>query len=311
METRFRSHLSRGRRSHLSRGRRGHPLDAAGFAALLVLCGTLAAGATSASATAPAVAAPTPMPAAAAPKAFVGQPQPVPILLYHHVESYKAGYYLTHVGTSQFAGQLWYLRHYGYHPVTLARVYAAWTGGARLPRRPVVLSFDDGFLDQYTNAARLLHRYRYPAVLDLVVHNGTRLSRAMVRRMITWGWEVDSHTLTHPLLTRLGASALRRQLVESRRIIRQLYHVPADFLCYPGGVYDRTVVRAVRAAGYLGATCIHYGRATPHSLFAMPRIAVYWGESLGTFGRRMRTAPRMVAAPGSHQLRPHLAALTR
>ena len=56
-------------------------------------------------------------------------------------------------------------------------------------------------------------------------------------------------------------------------------------------------MRAVRAAGYFGATSIRYGRATPHGRFAMPRIAVYWGESLGTFGSRMRTAPRLTAAP--------------
>lgn len=238
-------------------------------------------------------------PAASAPRAFVKHPRAVPILVYHHVQSYQAGYYLLYASTSQFARQLWYLHHNGYHPVTLDQVYAAWTGGPRLPRRPVVLSFDDGYVDQYTNAARLLRRYHYPAVLNLVVHNGTALSRAMVRRMIAWGWEVDSHTLTHPLLTRLSASQLRYQLVASRRVIRRRFHVPVHFLCYPGGIYNRTVVRAVRAAGYLGATTIHYGRATPHGRFAMPRIAVYWGESLGAFGSRMRTAPRMTPAASS------------
>jgi peptidoglycan/xylan/chitin deacetylase (PgdA/CDA1 family) len=266
-------------------------LTAACFALLLVTCGALAAT------RAPSAAAAAS--AAASSRAFVKHPQAVPILVYHHVQSYKAGYYLLYVGTSQFAGQLSYLHHNGYHPVTLQRVYDAWTGGARLPRRPVVLSFDDGYLDQYTNAAHLLRRYHYPAVLNLVVHNGTPLSGAMVRRMIAWGWEVDSHTLTHPLLTHLTSSQLRHQLVASKRILKRRFHVPVDFLCYPGGIYNSRVMRAVRAAGYLGATSIHYGRATPHGRFAMPRIAVYWGESLGAFGSRMRAAPRMTAAPGS------------
>jgi peptidoglycan/xylan/chitin deacetylase (PgdA/CDA1 family) len=240
--------------------------------------------------------------AAPSARAFVRHPQPVPILVYHHVQATKAGYYLMYVGTSQFASQLWYLHHNGYHPVTLRRVYDAWMGRAKLPRRPVVLSFDDGYVDQYANAARLLHSYHYPAVLDIVVHSGTALSRAMVRRMIAWGWEIDSHTLTHPLLTHLSSSQLRYQLVESKRILMHRYHVPVDFLCYPGGIYNSRVMHAVRAAGYLGATSIHYGRATPRSRFAMPRIAVYWGESLGTFGNRMRTAPRMSPALGSSDL---------
>jgi len=242
--------------------------------------------------------------AAAAPsaRAFVKHPQAVPILVYHHVQATEAGYYLMYVGTSQFADQLWYLRHNGYHPVTLDQVWDAWMGRTKLPHRPVVLSFDDGYVDQYANAARLLRRYHYPAVLDLVVHNGTALSRAMVRKMIAWGWEVDSHTLTHPLLTHLSSSQLRYQLVTSKRILMHRYHVPIDFLCYPGGIYDRTVIRAVHAAGYLGATSIHYGRAIPRWRFAMPRIAVYWGESLGTFGRRMRTAPQMSPELGSREL---------
>ena len=136
-------------------------------------------------------------------------------------------------------------------------------------------------------------------MLNLVVHSGTALSGAMVRRMIAWGWEIDSHTLTHPLLTHLSSSQLRYQLVQSRRVLKHRFRVPVDFLCYPGGIYDRRVMRAVRAAGYLGATSIHYGRATPRGRFAMPRIAVYWGESLGAFGSRMRTAPRMIATQES------------
>jgi peptidoglycan/xylan/chitin deacetylase (PgdA/CDA1 family) len=272
-------------------------LTGACLAVVLATCGAVAA----------AGAAPAAAPSVVTPRAFVKHPRAVPILVYHHVQSYEAGYYLTYVGTSQFASQLWYLHHNGYHPVTLRRVYDSWAGRAKLPRRPVVLSFDDGYLDQYTNAARLLHRYHYPAVLDLVVDNGTALSRAMVRRMIVWGWEVDSHTLTHPLLTHLSPAQLRHQLVASKRIIRRRFHVPADFLCYPGGIYDSRVMRAVRKAGYLGATTIHYGRATPRGRFAMPRIAVYWGESLGAFGDRMRTAPRMTPAAGRLEAIPRAA----
>ena len=213
---------------------------------------------------------------------------PVPILVYHHVQGYLAGDYLMYVGTSQFAGQLRYLHRYGYHPVTMRQVWDAWTGKKKLPRRPVVLSFDDGYPDQYFNAARQLRRYRWPAVLNLVVHRGTALSNAQVRRMVRWGWEIGSHTLGHPILTRCPSATLRRELVLSRRILHHDFGVSVDFLCYPGGIYDRRVMRAARNAGYLAATSIRYGAATPRGRFALPRIAVYWGESLATFGSRMR-----------------------
>lgn len=214
----------------------------------------------------------------------------VPILVYHHVQSYLGGNYLLYVGTWQFAGELSFLRHHGYHPVTMTQVWDDWTGGERLPSRPVVLSFDDGYADQYANAARQLRRYHWPAVLDLVVDRGTALSNAMVRRMVRWGWEIASHTVNHYVLTRVSPATLRRQLVDSRRILRHEFGQPVDFFCYPGGVYDRRVERAVKSAGYLAATSVRYGAATPARRLALPRIAVYWGESLGTFGSRMRRA---------------------
>ena len=215
---------------------------------------------------------------------------PVPILVYHHVQGYLGGSYLMYVGTSQFAGQLRYLRSHGYHPVTMRQVWDDWTGKADLPRHPVVLSFDDGYPNQYFNAARQLRRYRWPAVLNLVARRGTTLSDAQVRRMVRWGWEIGSHTLSHPILTRCSAATLRRELVLSRRILHHELDVPVDFLCYPGGAYDGRVMRAARDAGYLAVTSIRYGAATPRGRFALPRIAVYWGESLSTFGSRMRQA---------------------
>jgi peptidoglycan/xylan/chitin deacetylase (PgdA/CDA1 family) len=215
---------------------------------------------------------------------------PVPILVYHHVQRHLAGYYLLYAGTSQFASQLRYLRSHGYHPVTMQQVWDDWTGKADLPRRPVVLSFDDGYPDQYFNAARQLRRYHWPAVLNLVVHRGTGLSDAQVRHMVKWGWEIGSHTLDHAILTHCSSAALRRELVDSRRALQHKFGVLVDFLSYPGGRFDGRVMRAAHDAGYLAATSIRYGAATPRGRFALPRIAVYWGESLATFGSRMRQA---------------------
>ncbi len=233
-----------------------------------------------------ASAAPKP---GASPHGWVRQ-TPVPILVYHHVQRHLAGYYLLYVGTSQFASQLRYLRSHGYHPVTMQQVWDDWTGKQRLPRHPVVLTFDDGYPDQYFIAAPQLRTYRWPAVLNLVVDRGTKLSDSQVRHMVRWDWEIGSHTPHHPILTHCSPAALRRELVDSRRALEHKFGVPVDFVCYPGGISDRRVMRAARAAGYLAATSIHYGAATPRGRNAFPRIAVYWGESLATFGRRMRQA---------------------
>jgi peptidoglycan/xylan/chitin deacetylase (PgdA/CDA1 family) len=266
--------------------KRRRPRSAALWLALLCAAAAAALFAPAAWGADGASSAPEP---GASPRAWARH-TPVPILVYHHLQGYLAGNYLMYVGTSQFASQLWHLRHQGYHPVTMQQVWDAWTGGEKLPRRPVVLSFDDGYPDQYSNAARQLRRYHWPAVLNLVVYRGMALSDAQVRRMVKWGWEIGSHTLDHPILTRVSSATLRRELVLSRRILHHKFDVQVDFLCYPGGVYDGRVMRAARDAGYLAATSIRYGAATPHGRFALPRIAVYWGESLSKFGSRMRQA---------------------
>ena len=253
-------------------------------AALIAAGSVPSAGAASGAA---AVASPTPQ---ASPRAFVKHPQAVPILVYHHVQSYKAGYYLIYVGTAQFASQLSYLHHNGYHPVTLRRVYDAWTGRAKLPRRPVVLSFDDGYRSDWRAAAPILQRIGWPGVLNLcmnAVHAHGDLPVPLVHGLVRAGWEIDDHTLTHPDLTTLDAAGLHREIVVSRAVLQALSGEPVSFFCYPSGRYDATVVAAVKAAGFVGATTTDVGLATPTDLFTLARVRVHRAMSLAAFAHSL------------------------
>ena len=221
---------------------------------------------------------------------FVAHPQPVPILVYHQISTVENNSRLLVISPAEFRAQLAYLRRHHYHPVTLQLVFDAWRGKARLPVHPVVLTFDDGYASQYRYAAKLLRSYRWPAVLNGIVKNivaGGPMRPAYVRQMIAWGWELDSHTITHHVLTRLSSAAVRKELVGSRATLRRMFRVPVNFFCYPGGDYDRRVERAVARAGYLAATGTRYAAAVPAERFALPRIYCYWGEPLSVFGRRL------------------------
>jgi peptidoglycan/xylan/chitin deacetylase (PgdA/CDA1 family) len=229
--------------------------------------------------------------------------QPVPILLYHHVLGKAKGPPLVVMSLARFRAQLAYLAAHDYQAVTLRRVYDAWTGEGKLPPKPVVITFDDGYADQVRNAAPVLREYDWPAELDVVssaLHMGsnapaTSLTPDMVQGLLDAGWGLESHSVSHADLTRLHGAKLRWQLRESRRRLEQLFDVPVDFFCYPGGMYSRRVKLAVRAAGYLAATGTRYGAATPRDLFSLPRIYCYGRESLNVFGERLR---RTLAAAG-------------
>jgi peptidoglycan/xylan/chitin deacetylase (PgdA/CDA1 family) len=109
----------------------------------------------------------------------------------------------------------------------------------------------------------------------------------MVQSLLDDGWGLESHSENHLDLTRLWGTELRHELIDSRARLEELFGVPVDFFCFPGGIYDKRVKLAVRRAGYRGATGTRYGAATPRDLFSLARIYAYGGESMGTFGSRL------------------------
>ena len=218
--------------------------------------------------------------------------RPVPILNYHVIGDPPAGapFPELYVGRDTFAAQLRWLRAHGYQAVSLRRVYDYWRRGLALPPKPIVLSFDDGYRGQFTNARPLLRRYHWPGVLNLAVQNvlDGRLTVAQLRTMVRDGWEVDAHSLTHPDLTTLDRAELRRQVAGSRRWIHRRLGVPVDFFCYPAGRYDRAVVAAVRAAGFLGGTTTNPGPASrAQGLFTLDRIRVNRSDGVTGLAARL------------------------
>lgn len=216
----------------------------------------------------------------------------VPILMYHVLGTPPASAPLPElwVSKARFSEQLAALSRAGYQAVTLKAVVAAWRRGGPLPRKPVVLSFDDGYLSQATIAAPAMRRYGWPGVLNLTLHNLGKdgLPRHLAQDMVKAGWQFDSHTLTHPDLRTLDDARLRRELVESRRQIREELGVTPRFFCYPAGKYDARVEAAVRAAGYEGATTVEPGLATrADDPFRWPRIRITNADTGAALLRRL------------------------
>ena len=217
---------------------------------------------------------------------------PVPILMYHVLSAPPADapYPELYVPPADFAGQVAWLAAHGYHAVTLQRVFDSWRGAAALPAKPVVLSFDDGYLSDVKTALPVLKARHWPGVLNLEVANlkpvwGIRPPG--VRKLLAAGWEVDAHTLTHPDLTTLDAARLREEVTGSRTAIRKMFHVPVNFFCYPAGRYDAAAIAAVQQAGYLGATTTNYGLAKPSDLYTLSRVRVSGSDGVKGFAAKL------------------------
>jgi peptidoglycan/xylan/chitin deacetylase (PgdA/CDA1 family) len=211
----------------------------------------------------------------------------VPILMYHVIAAPPAGapFPGLYVMPQEFAAQMQALKAAGWHAVTLDQLRAYWQHGARLPAgKPIVLTFDNGYQSQYTQALPVLKRLGWVAdeniqLAGLPPSQGG-LTDAQVRGLIAAGWELDTQGISHADLITLDAAGLHYQVTTARQILERRYHVPVNWFCYPSGHYNSTVVAAVKSAGFVGSTTVVPGWAAPSTdRYTLPRLRVLGGTT--------------------------------
>lgn len=225
------------------------------------------------------------------------------VLSYHAVsERWPAALSVT---PERFEAQLRFLVSRGYLGRTLSEAVHGETG-----ERIVAVTFDDAFRSVLEHALPILTRLGLPATvfvptdfpdggpmtwpgIDMWLggeHESELLPLAWddLRRLAAAGWEIGSHSCSHPFLSRLGQAELEQELGESRRRVEQELGRPCRSLAYPYGDHDERVVRAAGATGYQAA-CTVPRRLTWPAPLVWPRIGVYHGNSLLAF--RAKVSP--------------------
>lgn len=215
---------------------------------------------------------------------------PVPILEYHVLgrPQTEVPYPDLYVPRASFRKQMDWLEEQGYEAVTLEQVEEAWYQGGTLPAKPMVISFDDGYRPQYTFALPTLRKHGWPGVLNLKA-KGSDLYESNVEAMLEAGWELAAHTINHSDLTTLEGEALEEEVAGSRKLLQDEYAVPVKNFCYPSGRFDSTVIAAVEAAGYVGATTEIPGLATKDHPFELARIEVLGSWTVGDLAEAIRS----------------------
>lgn len=218
----------------------------------------------------------------------------IPILNYHKVDNL---YHSLSLSPAEFEEQIRYLADNGYHSITPDQLLGYLKHGKALPNKPVLITFDDGYADNYHNAYPILKKYGFTATIFLVTSFMDRDPRyitwAQVREMVDHGFVFGSHTVAHTALTKVTAQQATQELVESRQEMeRQLGQSPRYF-AYPTGAYNLQVENLVRKAGYKAAFTIRYGQAGSESdLFALERIPIFKSsETFRSFFIRLNGAP--------------------
>lgn len=237
-------------------------------------------------------------------RSVMGGPR-VPILMYHDVAPLAPTgleKYVVHPGA--FARQMRWLRLRGYTAVDLDLVLDGWAGRRRLPRRPVVITFDDGFRTLLDHAVPVLKDLGFTATFFLVAGLTGRSSIWLrdalsadlplmswddARALEARGFHCQCHTMSHPHLTALTEAACREELAASRaRLAEELGH-PAHHLAYPFGDYDDHVRRVADEEGFRSACSVHRGRASAaDDHLALRRIPIDGSDTLLDFANRLR-----------------------
>jgi peptidoglycan/xylan/chitin deacetylase (PgdA/CDA1 family) len=223
----------------------------------------------------------------------------VPILMYHHVSAKPAknalDFGLT-VKTPDFAAQMDYLAKNGYHPITLTDIFDHLYYGMVLPKHPIVISFDDGYEDNYTDAFPILQKHHFVAEINIITGmiGHSYLTWDQIRQMAAAGIEIGSHTIHHISLASASAQTAEQELLDSKATLEKKLNMPIQFFCYPSGepfhhgspAQQQLITKLLYQDGYIGALLDPGAESVIQNArlpYQLPRIRVAGGETLAGF----------------------------
>lgn len=232
-------------------------------------------------------ASPSATPKTASPSAVIhqnwGRSVNVPILTYHYIglnpkPSDRMRDNLS-VHPDVFDDQLSVLKAHGYNPITLDTLYAALKGTTTLPAKPIVLTFDDGYVDFYHNAFPILRKYGFHAVSFIptgLMDQGYYLHWDQIKEMDSSGLiSFQAHSIHHPNLMSLSSAQVDHELTKSKQVLESKLGKTVNFMAYPYGAANEFTWNAAKKAGYLGAVGTWYGTfESEGTLYDLPRVKI-------------------------------------
>ena len=232
----------------------------------------------------------------------------MPIIMYHRVVDSpdEVGVHGTYVTKELFKKHMQVLKDNGYRTVTFKELAEDHLLTKRFDKgnKFVVLTFDDGYEDNYRVMFPILKEFGAKAVIFLLSeskynewdvnnpHNPEKrfdlMSEEQVKEMAAYGVEFGAHTKTHPYLSSLPIEEAREQIVQCKQKLEQTYGQPFITFAYPYGDLNDEVKSEVRKAGFTFAVSTDSGEINVDSdLFQIRRIGIFPRNSMLTFRRKI------------------------
>ena len=225
----------------------------------------------------------------------------VPILTYHSISGTATPKFRQFVVSPRaFGEQMAYLHQQGFAPVTVTQFIQTRSQGAFAPgERPIILTFDDGYADFYTDALPILRQYNFTATLFVTTafvegaSRWLRRERETSRRMVSWrqlseivknGIECGAHTHTHPQLDTISAPAARNEMAHCKELLKDHLGQEVFSFAYPYGYQTARLRQLARETGYTSACAVRHAKSSLHDdAFCLARLMVHADTDLKTF----------------------------
>lgn len=232
----------------------------------------------------------------------------IKVLMYHRVigeEQANSFDHWTGVEANDFEIQMMLLEHFGYTPISFNDFRLYLLDRLKLPKKPIILTFDDGYKDFYNYAYPILKKYGFKAVLFALGNRSIReniwddsesiqtaplLNDKQLLELNDYGFEIGAHTMNHPSLTSVSIQKAEYEIRQSKASLERLLDNSVYTFCYPYGLQNKRLRQLVRRAGYCFACSVYTG---PHqfgeSFYNIRRITIKKETSLFGFALSVLT----------------------
>lgn len=177
----------------------------------------------------------------------------IPVICYHSINKDPSGKSPIIISPEKFRQHLQTIKDNGYTTLTMAQFNDYIFGDKPIPEKSVLLTFDDGYMDNYTNAFPILKEFNMNATIFVIssyLDGDIYMSPSNIKEMSDYGIDIESHTVSHLRLSELSYEQQFNELKNSKQTIEKITGKPVISIAYPEGKYNEDTTKAVLETGY-------------------------------------------------------------
>lgn len=214
--------------------------------------------------------------------------QEVPVLCYHHIRSFRPGesermkeYEVT---PEAFAQQMQILEDSGYHTILPGQLYEYMAHGSSLPSKPLMISFDDTDLEQFTIGETEMKKHNFKGmyfIMTISIGRPRYMSKEQIKQLADDGNEICCHTWDHHMVTKYKDADWDTQLVKPRKKLEEITGKHIQYFAYPFGLWNQAAIPELKSRDYKLAFILSTKRDSTEPLYTVRRMIVpgQWSPS--------------------------------